>query len=121
MLVLPGVVTSVVLLYYLGLLIEELGLLILVLGLLHVHKLAATVIASQNSLDGETGLDFVVVLPLDLEHPPVFLDSKCLCVFLEAVLLGLVYHVVVGVDDVSLTVLPSLQIQSHNYQINYIF
>ena len=53
MFVFAAVVPTIVLLDDLGLLVEELGLLVLVLFHFFIHKLLATVIASQNPLDGE--------------------------------------------------------------------
>ena len=112
-LVFPAVETSIVLLYYFGLLVEELRLLVFVFTLLFVHERAATVIASQNSLHSHRGIDFVIILPLDFEHTPVLLDYDCSVSFLITELFGIVEHGVVGVNDVSVSFLSFLQVQRH--------
>ena len=45
--------------------------------------------AAPHSLNAPAAIDDRLVVPLDLEHPPILLDSDCCIPFLLSVLLGL--------------------------------
>ena len=113
MLILPTVKASVVFLNNLGLLVEELTLLILVLSLLLAHELAPTVITSEHPLDSQRCFQFVLMLPLLFEHSPVLLNGDCCSVFLISEFLGLVELHIVGVYQVSVSVLTLFQVKGH--------
>ena len=50
---------------------------------------AALTITSPNSLNAPAALDDGLIMPLNLEHSPVLLDSNCSIPFFLSVLLGL--------------------------------
>ena len=75
MLIFPAVETSIVLLYYLCLLIEKLALFIFIFALFFVHELATAIKTSKNSLYSECILLFVLKTAFNLVHPPVFLND----------------------------------------------
>ena len=90
MLVFPRIETSVVFLDYFSLLIKEFTLLVLHFFLFLIHKLATANIASPHTLYFEGSSLLIVELPLDLEHPPVFLNNYCGSVFFIAEFFGFI-------------------------------
>ena len=77
MFVFSGVESTIVFLYYFGLFIKEFALLVFHFILLLVHKLATADITSPDALDFLSCLLFILILPFDSEHPPVFLNHEC--------------------------------------------
>ena len=113
MLILSAIETSIVLLYYLALLIEELALFILVFFLFLIHKFAPTVIATKDSLNGQWCTDFVLELPLDFEHAPELLDYDGSRVFFVSELFSFVKHVVIGVYNISMPCISFGEVLGH--------
>ena len=74
-LVFATVVASVVFLDDFGLLIEELALFCLVLVLLLTIELTTADIPAPDSLHHDGGPLFIVKLPFNLKHPPIFLNN----------------------------------------------
>ena len=97
MLVLSAVVSSVVLLYYLCLLIEKFALLIFVFKLLIFHKLATANVSSPDSLYFQSCPLFNIKRPLDFEHPPIFLNYNSCRILFVPKLLSFIQHFVIGI------------------------
>ena len=89
MLVFPTIVSSVVLLNYFALFVEEFALFILHFGLFLIHELATADVSTPYSLNFESSPLFIVILPLNLKHSPVLLDYDSSCIFLISILLGM--------------------------------
>ena len=115
MFVLSAIITSVVFLYYFGLLHKELALLVLHFILFLIYKLATANISSPDSLDSNWSSAFVIMLPLDFEHSPIFLDDDCCCIFFVSKLFSFIHHWVVGVDYVTVSRLTLFKIECHDY------
>ena len=96
-LVLSAVVSSVVFLYYFCLLIEKFALLIFVFKLLIFHKLATANVSSPDSLYFQSCPLFIIKLPLDFEHPPIFLNYNSCRILFVSELLSFIQHFVVGI------------------------
>ena len=119
MLVLSAEVASEEFLDYLGLFDEELALIPLHFRLLLVHEDASTDVAPPHALDLESSPLLVVELPLDLEHAPILLDDDCGRVLPISILLGLVEHLVVGVDDVPVPLVSLPREKCHDFELFY--
>lgn len=94
-LIFPTVESPIVFLYYFGLFIEEFALFVFHFILFLIHKLATANITSPDALDFLSSLLFILILPFDSEHPPVFLNYKSCTIFFVAIFLCLVDHSVV--------------------------
>ena len=103
MLVFPRIEASVVFLNDFSLLIKEFTLFVLHFFLFLVHKLATANIASPYSLYFQGRPLLIVELPLDLEHPPIFLYYYCCCVFFVTEFFGLIQHGKVLINEISMT------------------
>ena len=113
MLILSGVISAIVLLDNLCCFIEEFGLLILIFVDLSLHELATANEAPPDALDFSSGPLDPIILPLELKHLPRFLDNHSSIVFLVSILLGLIKHSVVLLNQVRMPLLPFLEKQSH--------
>jgi hypothetical protein len=71
-----AVKSTIVFLYYFGLLIEEFTLFVLHDFLSLIHKLATANITSPDALNFQCCFLFILKLPFDSEHSPVFLDHE---------------------------------------------
>ena len=105
MLVFPRIETSVVFLNNFSLLVEKLALFVLHFFLFLIHKLATANIAPPHSLYFQGGPLLVIELPLDLKHPPVFLDNYSSCVFFVAEFFGLIKHCEILIYEIPMTAL----------------
>ena len=113
MLVLSTVESSVIFLYYLSLFIKEFALFVFHFILLLIHKLATANITSPDALDFLCSLLFILILPFNSKHSPVFLDHKSSCIFLVPVFLSLIDHGVVGVHKIPVTFLTLFEVHCH--------
>ena len=105
MLVFPRIEASVVFLDNFSLLIKEFTLFVLHFFLFLIHKLATANIAPPHSLYFQSGPFLVIELPLDLKHPPVFLDNYSSCVFFVAEFFGLIKHCEILIYEIPMTAL----------------
>ena len=115
MLIFSTVESTIVFLYYFGLFIEEFALLVFHFVLFLIHKLATANITSPDALDFLSSLLFILILPLNSEHPPIFLDHKCCWIFLVSIFLCLIHHGVVLVYQISVTLLTFFEVHCHYF------
>ena len=90
MLILSTIISSVVLLYYLGHFGKESTLFILIFILFSGHELTTAGIASPDALDSGNSLSLILKLPFLPEHSLPFLDSYCCVNFLVSILFSFI-------------------------------
>ena len=106
MFIFAAIKSSIVFLYYFGLLIKEFALFIFIFFLFLIHEEAATVIASQNSLNTKGSSNFILMFPFYLEHSPVLLYNNSSRVFFILILLSLVDHTIISINHFSMSPVP---------------
>lgn len=113
MLVFPAIEATIIFLYYFSLFIEEFALFIFHFILLLIHKLATANITSPDALDFQCSFLFILKLPFHSEHSPILLDYKGCCIFFISKFFSFIYHYVVRVNKVSMTLLTFFEVYCH--------
>jgi len=110
----PAVEASVIFLYDFSLFIEEFALFVLLFSLLLQHKLATANISSPNSLYFLGRPSFVIKVPFDFKHSPIFLNNNGCSIFFISEFFGLIHHVIVLVYEIAMSALPFFQVCCHD-------
>ena len=114
MLIFPAIKSSVVLLYDLRLFVEKFALLVLLLLLLLKHKLTTANIPSPYLLNFLNRPPLVIEVPLDLKHSPTLLNDYSCGILFVSELFSLIYHIVVLINKVTMSLLPFFEVYSHD-------
>ena len=113
MLVFPRIIASIVFLYYLGLFSKEFTLFVLVFILFTFIELATANKASPYSLNSKWCIFLILELPLNLEHPPIFLNNECSTILFLSILLNFIKHYEICVDHISVPSFSFFQVYCH--------